>query len=96
MKHQPRSSPCEEPHSRKRECDSGIQLCERINGGGSGKRNPDYHRKLPSVCCVILKCVLGEKEAAGNEAWCSAGCSVEESLSRDPGSAESKVCPCVL
>ena len=61
-----------------------------------GKRNPDYHRKLPSVCYVLLKCVLGENEAAGNEALCSAGCSVEESVSRDPGSAENKVqafCP---
>lgn len=37
-------------------CESGICLGERINRGGSGKRNPDYHRKLPSVCCVPPQC----------------------------------------
>lgn len=48
-----------------------LWLGEKINGGGSSKRNPDHHRKLPSVCHVLLKCVLGENEARGNAALCS-------------------------
>lgn len=68
-----------------------LQLGEKINAGDSSKRNPDHHRKLTSVCRVLLKCVRGENEASGNAALCSVGCSVGESLSWDPGSAEWKV-----